>query len=140
MAPKSASPLKRIDNIGVAVLDVAAEAAFFREKLGLEVGLAPDADPPSATVQIGDQYLYMFQTSSADSPAGRASDLVGNPPGVDHISFTVDDVDTAYSELRARGVEFDGEPMSVQEWGIRLASFPRPRGQQLLPGPEALTG
>jgi methylmalonyl-CoA/ethylmalonyl-CoA epimerase len=124
--PGSTSPLARIDNIGVAVGDVAAEAAFFREKLGLEVGLALEGDPPSATVQIGDQYLYLFQTSSADRAAGRTSDLVGNPPGVDHISFTVDDVDSACKQLQARGVEFDGEPVSMREWGIRLASFRDP--------------
>ena len=126
MPPERATPLARIDNIGIAARDVAGEAAFFRDKLGLVVGLALDADPPSATVQIGDQYLYVFQTESADSVVGRASDLVRNPPGVDHISFTLDDVDSAYSELQARGVEFDGEPMSVPDWGIRLVAFRDP--------------
>ena len=47
------TPLARIDNIGLAVRDVAAVAAFFEEKLGLAVVLALDAEPPSATVAIG---------------------------------------------------------------------------------------
>jgi catechol 2,3-dioxygenase-like lactoylglutathione lyase family enzyme len=122
----NSTPLARIDNIGLAVRDVAAEAAFFGEKLGLPVDLALDGEPPSATVAVGDQYLYVFQTTSSDAASVRSPALVENPPGVDHISFTVDDVDSVFTELKARGVEFEGEPASVEAWGIRLVAFRDP--------------
>lgn len=117
-----------IDNIGIAVGDVAAEAAFFADKLGLAVDVSLDAEPASAAVHLGDQYLYVFQTASEEQPARRAPDLVGNPPGYDHISLRVADVDAAYAELRSRGVEFEGEPVSVESWGIRLVAFRDPEG------------
>lgn len=120
--------MEAIDNIGIAAQDVAAEAAFFREKLGLDVDVALDADPPSATVHLGSQYLYVFQTGSRTGKANRSPALVDNPPGLDHISFAVADVDSAYATLKARGVEFEGEPASVESWGIRLVGFRDPEG------------
>ncbi len=126
MPTANRSPLARIDNIGLAVRDVAAEAAFFESKLGLAVELALEGEPPSATVGIGEQYLYVFQTGSSEPTAPRSPELVGTPPGIDHISFTVDDVDSAFMTLKARGVEFEGEPASVEAWGIRLVAFRDP--------------
>jgi catechol 2,3-dioxygenase-like lactoylglutathione lyase family enzyme len=124
--------ITRIDNVGLAVRDVRASARYFEEALGFEVELAADGEPPSAVVHVGDQYLYVFQTSD-DSSAGqeRSPELVGNPPGLDHVSFTVDDVDATYRELRERGVEFKGEPATLEEWGIRTVAFRDPDGNSL---------
>lgn len=117
-----------IDNIGVAVRDARTVGAFFAEKLGLEVSYDLEADPPSATVQVGDRYLYLFQTRSTATGAERSGNLVANPPGLDHISFTVSDVDAAYRQLSERGLTFAGEPETIEEWGLRLAGFNDPEG------------
>lgn len=128
MDASSTSPLGAIDNIGIAVQDLAAESTFFQEKLGLDVDVALESEPPSATVRLGAQYLYVFQTDSIVRAAQRSPGLVENPPGLDHISFAVTDVDGAYATLKARGVEFDGEPESMETWGIRLVAFRDPEG------------
>lgn len=117
-----------IDNVGVAVRDAQTVGALFAERLGFEVTYALDADPPSATVQVGDRYLYVFQTRSTSGSGERTADLIGNPPGLDHISFTVDDVDSAYRELSERGLTFAGEPETVEEWGLRMVGFNDPEG------------
>lgn len=117
-----------IDNIGVAARDAQTLGAFFAEKLGLEVTYDLEAEPPSATVQVGDRYLYVFQTRSTSGSAERSADLIGNPPGLDHISLTVADVDAAYRELSERGLTFAGEPETVEEWGLRLVGFNDPEG------------
>jgi methylmalonyl-CoA/ethylmalonyl-CoA epimerase len=123
--------ITRIDNIGVAVRDVAASAQFFEDKLGLTVELYADGEPPSATVHVGDQYLYVFQTTNGADGDRRSSELVANPRGLDHVSFTVEDVDASCSELTERGVEFEGEPTTVEAWGIRMVSFRDPDGNSL---------
>lgn len=115
-----------------AVRDVRASARYFEEALGFTVDLAADGEPPSAVVHVGDQYTYLFQTSDRLSEGRRRSpELVGNPPGLDHVSFTVDDVDATYRELRERGVDFEGEPATLDEWGIRAAAFHDPEGNSL---------
>jgi catechol 2,3-dioxygenase-like lactoylglutathione lyase family enzyme len=119
--------INRIDNIGVAVGDVVAAAKFFEDKLGFKVELYADGEPPSASVHVGDQYLYVFQTQNGNG-AQRSSELVDNARGLDHVSFTVDDVDASFAELRDRGVAFEGEPTSVEDWGIRMVPFRDPEG------------
>lgn len=120
--------LQRIDNIGVAVRDVATIATFFQDTLELTVEVDLGGEPPSAQVNVSDQYLYVFQTTSSIPRANRGFDLVANPCGLDHISFTVDDVDETYTALRNRGVEFDGEPTTMAAWGLRLVAFRDPEG------------
>lgn len=118
--------IRRIDNIGIAVSDVALVAAFFADRVGLPVERQLDGDPPTAVVTLADAYLYVFETSGEPPGAAREPSLLANRPGVDHISFTVDDVDAAYAELSARGVPFLAEPSTDEAWGIRLAPFRDP--------------
>ncbi|MFD2416908.1 VOC family protein [Amycolatopsis pigmentata] len=118
--------ISKLDNIGVAVKDVRRVAEFFRDKVGLPVELDPAGEPPSAQITAGSQYLYVFEVSSREPAATRKGDLVGNPPGFDHVSFTVDDVDHTYRELRDRGVAFEGEPVTEEAWGIRMVGFRDP--------------
>lgn len=120
--------IQRIDNIGVAVRDVAKTAAFFADALGLPTKVDLAGSPPSAQVNLGEQYLYLFQTTSDTAPASRSFDLVANPQGLDHLSFTVDDIDQAYAALRDRGVAFDGEPQTFEAWRLRLVGFRDPDG------------
>jgi methylmalonyl-CoA/ethylmalonyl-CoA epimerase len=118
----------KLDNIGVAARDVRTVATFLSEKVGLKVTPSYDTSPPAATVEIGDQYLYVFQTEAPSSQEPRSLALEGNPPGIDHISLTVDNVDQVYRSLRERGVDFDGEPQTDEEWGIRMVGFKDPEG------------
>ncbi|MQA81839.1 MAG: VOC family protein [Streptosporangiales bacterium] len=123
--------ITRIDNVGVAVRDVNATARFFKDRLGLNVELYVESEPPSAMVHVGDQYLYVFQTTNGADGDRRSSELVDNPRGLDHVSFTVEDVDATYAELRDRGVQFEGEPATVQEWRMRMVAFRDPDGNSL---------
>ncbi len=56
--------------------------------------------------------------------------LAQNPPGLDHISFSVEDLDKMYAALKAKGVAFLGEPAD-QDWGARLVGFKDPDGNNL---------
>ena len=56
--------------------------------------------------------------------------LFDNPPGIDHISFAVEDVDRIYSEAKSQGITFDAEPRD-EEWGARVVSLQDPDGNNL---------
>ena len=71
-------------------------------------------------MSVADAYLFIIATRQSNPPTvGRELGLFGNPPGIDHISFVVADVDALYSKLRATGVAFGGPPKD-QSWGARM--------------------
>jgi catechol 2,3-dioxygenase-like lactoylglutathione lyase family enzyme len=122
--------VKGIDNIGVAVTNLARSVAFY-EKLGFTKGYDYEADVKGCTMNAGSAVLFLFQTKLANAqPVKRDPSLAQNPAGLDHISFVVEDVDAIYKDLKAKGVEFQGEPAD-QEWGARLVGLKDPDGNNL---------
>jgi catechol 2,3-dioxygenase-like lactoylglutathione lyase family enzyme len=122
--------VKGIDNIGVAVTNLARSVAFY-EKLGFTKGYDYEADVKGCTMNAGSAVLFLFQTKLANAqPVKRDPSLAQNPTGLDHISFAVEDVDAIYKDLKTKGVEFQGEPAD-QEWGARLVGLKDPDGNNL---------
>ncbi|EKP95383.1 VOC family protein [Thermaerobacter subterraneus] len=116
--------VERIDNVGVAVRDLQAAESFYT-RLGFRVESRDET--PGALLVAGDARLYLFQTNRPEGGARRSPDLVGNPPGIDHISFWVGDVDAAYRRLAEQGLTFATEPAD-QDWGARACSLHDPDG------------
>jgi len=122
--------IKGVDNVGIAVTDLARSIAFY-EKLGFSKSYEYDADVKGCTMNAGSAVLFLFQTKQAKPQAvTRDPSLAQNPPGIDHISFAVEDVDAIYNDLKAKGVAFQGEPAD-QEWGARLVGLKDPDGNNL---------
>lgn len=122
--------LKGIDNIGVAVTDLARSMAFY-EKLGFAKEYDYEEGVKGCTIKAGEAMLFLFQTQQA-SPQSvqRDATLAHNPPGLDHISFLVEDVREKYAELTAKGITFDAEPED-QDWGARIVGCKDPDGNNL---------
>ncbi len=118
--------IQSINNIGIAVRDLARSISFY-EKLGFQVQSRDET--PAASMQIGQVRLYLFKTSSQDGIVPRDLDLVNNPPGIDHISFDVPDVDQFYEQLKGE-LNFEDEPAD-QSWGARAVSLLDPDGNRL---------
>jgi catechol 2,3-dioxygenase-like lactoylglutathione lyase family enzyme len=57
----------------------------------------------------------------------RSTDPLANPPGLDHLSFAVADVDSVCARLSAAGAEFDAPPADT-DWGARIACLRDPDG------------
>jgi catechol 2,3-dioxygenase-like lactoylglutathione lyase family enzyme len=126
--------IRNVDNVGVAVRDLRTALDFYN-KLGFVIEYA---DAAGASIRAGDAVLYVFQTTSHRAPVTRGLDLEQNAPGIDHISFAVDDVDAAARELRSRGLEVESGPTD-QDWGRRTITLLDPEGNRIwLLGP--LTG
>jgi catechol 2,3-dioxygenase-like lactoylglutathione lyase family enzyme len=115
------------DNIGICVADLQRSVAFFallglREEYRNERGVLMAA---------GSARFFLFATRQVDPPAvDRELGLFENPPGIDHISFAVADVDGMYERLRQAGVTFDGAPQD-QSWGARMVGLKDPDGNNL---------
>ena len=75
--------------------------------------------------------LFLFATKQSNPlPVERELGLFDNPPGIDHISFAVADVDSLYAELSEAGVKFGGKPEN-QSWGARMVGLKGPDGNNL---------
>ena len=116
-----------IDNIGICTTDLSRSVAFY-DKLGLSEAYRNDR---GVMMAAGTVQLFLFQVRRPDpAPVGRELGLFGNPPGIDHISFAVADVNELYAELCKAGVAFAAPPED-QSWGARMVGLKDPDGNNL---------
>ena len=118
--------IESFDNIGVAVTDYPRAVDFYK-KLGFEVDFE---EGEGGSLKAGNAVLYVFKTSSSTSPQERDVSLTRNPPGIDHISFRVPDVDEVYGRFRKAGLPIETGPED-QTWGSRTITVLDPDGNRL---------
>ena len=99
-----------IDHIGIAVGDLEASLAFFRDALGLELD-APE-DVPSQRVrahflQAGEAAIELVEPTADDSPIAKF--VAKRGPGIHHVALRVDDIVAALAELKAKGIRLIDE-------------------------------
>lgn len=109
--------------IRIFVDDWDAACDFYRNKLGLPETFC-DSNMGWAQFSVGEANLGIERVAPTDK---EAQQLVGRFVG---ISLQVDDLQKAYTDLKERGVEFDGPP-EKQPWGGSLANFRDPSGNTL---------
>ena len=115
----------RVDNVGICVQDLRRSVAFYVD-LGFETLSESER---GVTVARGEAKLFLFEGVAGPAPT-RELGLFGNPPGIDHVSFLVDDVDALHDELVAHGIQTAGKP-SDQDWGARAFGLRDPDGNNL---------
>ncbi len=99
-----------LDHIGIAVADVDAALAFYRDALGLEIEASEDVVSQRVRahmMQAGESALELLEATAPDSPIARYLEKRG--PGLHHITLRVDDIRAALAHLRARGVRLIDE-------------------------------
>jgi methylmalonyl-CoA/ethylmalonyl-CoA epimerase len=104
----------RLNHIAIAVPDLAAAAAKYRDQLGAAVG-APQALPEHGVtvvfVDTGNTKVELLEPLGPNSPI--AAFLEKNPSGgMHHICFEVPDIEAAIAQLQAGGARVlgDGKP------------------------------
>src|SRR5215831_12177608 len=116
-----------IDNIGICTTDLMRSVRFY-ERLGFSEAYRNER---GVMMTAGTVHLFLFQVRRPDpAPVDRELGLFGNPPGLDHISFAVTDVDALYAELSRAGVLCAGPPED-QSWGARMVALKDPDGNNL---------
>jgi methylmalonyl-CoA/ethylmalonyl-CoA epimerase len=137
-----------IDHIGIAVRDLAATLAFFRDALGLEIEGTEDVEsqhvrahfipvgPGSAGSEVN---LELLEATAPDSPIARFIEKRG--PGLHHITLRVDDVRAAVARLKARGIRLiDEEPRPGAEHSLIAFVHPSSTGGVLVELKQSIHG
>lgn len=96
--------VKGLDHIGVAVADMDASLAMYRDALGLEPTGFDEADQSRiAFLPIGDTRIELLQGISPDSPISKF--VAKRGPGIHHLCFEVPDIHAAFERLKASGAQ-----------------------------------
>lgn len=115
-----------IDNIGLGVTDLARSVTFYQRLSFTKV-----FENDRGITMLGSTKLFLFPANATRGSVSRSlTNIHSNPPGIDHISFLVDDVDKSYDELIAAGVEIETKPAD-QSWGARAVSLRDPDGNSI---------
>ena len=99
-----------LDHIGIAVRDLDAALAFYRDALGLEVGEVEEVPSQQVRAQflpLGETALELLEATSEDSAIARS--IARRGPGIHHVTLRVDDLAATLAGLRDRGVRLVDE-------------------------------
>jgi methylmalonyl-CoA epimerase len=99
-----------LDHVGIAVSDLQASLAFFKDVLGLHVESSEDvaSQRVKATfLNTGQSTLEMLEGTSDDSPIAKFIGKRGT--GLHHVALRVDDIEAALAHLRSRGIRLIDE-------------------------------
>ena len=112
----------RLDHVGIAVRDLPAAAAFYREALGLDVSEpheVPTERVRAAFIPVGQAALELLEATSDESAIARS--IASRGPGLHHITLRVPDLDAALGRLRALGVRLVDSSARPGAHGARVA-------------------
>jgi methylmalonyl-CoA epimerase len=115
-----------LDHIGIAVRDLPAALAFYRDALGLEIEAAEEVATQRVRahfVPVGESSLELLEATASDSAIAKYIEKRG--PGLHHITLRVDDISAALKHLKERGVRLiDEQPRPGAE--AALVAFIHP--------------
>ncbi len=106
----------KLNHIAIAVPDLAAAAAVYRQTLGATVSdpqALPEHGVTVAMVDLGNSRVELMEPLGEESPI--AGFLERNPAGgMHHVCYEVDDITAARDRLREQGARVlgDGEPQT----------------------------
>jgi len=109
-----------VHHLGLTVADIERSIVFYRDVLGLTlVRRRPHVDSDYVALQTGYDGVVLnvasFQIAEGSptlelvqymTHAGPPAAAATNQPGISHLCLTVNDLQSAYDDLRARGVTF----------------------------------
>ena len=123
-----------IEHTAIAAKDIVALADWYVDMLGFEINYKSAG---AIFVRAENGTMLELIHADGDRPASTMK-----TPGIRHLALTVEDFDTAYVRLNARGIHFITEP--IENKGNRVVFFTDPEGnilhllQRATPLPERL--
>ncbi len=109
-----------LDHVGIAVKDLAAALAFYRDALGLHVEAPEDVESQRVRahfIPAGQSALELLEATAPDSAIAKYVEKRG--AGLHHITLRVDDIRAALDHLKAKGVRLvDEQPRPGAEGAL----------------------
>jgi methylmalonyl-CoA epimerase len=99
-----------LDHVGIAVKDLAAALAFYKDTLGLEIEAPEEVATERVRahfIPVGESKLELLEATATDSAIAKYVEKRG--PGLHHITLRVDDINLALAQLKQRSVRLIDE-------------------------------
>jgi len=102
----------RIDHIGVAVEDIDAAIALYRDSFEMELAHRETVESQgveAVLLDVGEGHVELLAPLGPDTPVGKY--MAKNGAGLHHVAYAVDNIDAALVGIAAAGVQLiDSEP------------------------------
>jgi methylmalonyl-CoA/ethylmalonyl-CoA epimerase len=95
----------RIDHVAMAVEDLDEAVALYQDRLGMDLQhreVFHQFGVEAVLLGIGDGHVELLKPVSPDSGVGRFLERRG--PGMHHVAYRTDDIDSALEAVRAAGL------------------------------------
>jgi methylmalonyl-CoA/ethylmalonyl-CoA epimerase len=120
--------LTEIDHVAIAVNDLEAAIAYYRDTFGAEVDhreVVESDGVEEALLKVADSYVQLLTPTRDDSPVAKYLERKGE--GLHHVGYRVDDCAAALDAVKAQGGRVIDEAPRPGSRGTMVA-FVHPKG------------
>jgi methylmalonyl-CoA epimerase len=107
----------RLDHVGVAVEDIDAALVLYERDYAMTLvhrETVTEQGVEAVLLDVGENHVELLAPTGPDTPVGKF--LAKRGPGIHHVAYQVDDIDSALDSLRDAGLRLiDEQPRT----GIR---------------------
>jgi methylmalonyl-CoA epimerase len=117
----------RIDHVGVAVEQLDEALELYRERFQLELAhreVVEEQGVEAVLLDVGENHVELLAPLGPDTPVGKF--LAKNGPGLHHVAYQVNDIDSTLRALEQAGLRLIDEQPRTGIRGSRVA-FLHPR-------------
>ena len=114
--------VRGIHHLGVAVADLDEALETYRRLFGATLehrSTVADQGVDALSLLVGGSRIELLAPTDGDSPVGRF--LASRGPGMHHVAYAVDDVESALAALADRGVELIDQAPRTGLFGLEVA-------------------
>ena len=100
----------RIDHIGVAVEDLDASIALYETTFGMTLvhrETVTEQGVEAVLLDVGENHVELLAPLGPDTPVGKF--LAKKGPGLHHVAYQTDDIESALASLKDSGVRLIDE-------------------------------
>ena len=112
----------RIDHIGVAVRDLDEAVTLYSDRFGMPVEhreTVNEQGVEAVLLGVGVSHVELLRPLAADTAVGKF--LERNGPGLHHVAYGTEDIDSALDSVRAAGLALIDEQPRTGIRGSRVA-------------------
>ncbi len=117
----------RIDHIGIAVESIDEALKTYEQAYAMPLvhrEVVEEQGVEAVLLDVGENHVELLQPLGPDTPVGKY--LARRGPGIHHVAYQVQDIDSELERLRGAGIELIDETPRTGIRGSRVA-FCHPR-------------
>ena len=112
----------KVDHIGIAVNNIDDGKSFWSDILGLPFEgdeTVAEQKVKTAFFPVGESEVELLESTAPDGPITKYIEKKGE--GIQHVAFRVEDIDSALTELKQKGIRLIDEKPRKGAGGAKIA-------------------